>query len=139
MAESNDQQEQRELEELKGKNIAHYSVMLGALINAQIESNKAIFTFSSAAIGLLVTQSKTQEACGHTPMLYKLALIAFFVAACSTLFVFVSNANEIESRIRNEGKEKSAAIKLRTWKYINYISFGVGLLLTLAFAIKAFS
>jgi len=62
-------------------------------------------------------------------------LVAFFVAACSTLFVHIRNAKVIESYIRNEGNEKSMDFKLNTWKYVNYISFAIALALSLVFTI----
>lgn len=43
MAEKEEQRQQRELDELKGRNIAQYSVMFAAYINAGIDANKAIF------------------------------------------------------------------------------------------------
>ena len=65
MAETKEQQEQRKLEELKGKNIAHYSVMLTAFINARVDANKAIFAFSSTGIGLLIAMAtKLQQLSG---------------------------------------------------------------------------
>ena len=135
MAETKEQQEQRKLEELKGKNIAHYSVMLTAFINARVDANKAIFAFSSTGIGLLIAMAtKLQQLSGCLKIVYVGALVAFFIAACSTLFVFVKNAEAIESYIRNEG-EKKRDVHLKTWKYVNYFSFAVGLALSLAFTI----
>ncbi len=136
MSESKDQEQQRRLDELKGKNVAHYSVMLAAVINARIEANKATFTFSSTGIGLLVAlQSKLQHACNFTTIAYVGALVAFFISACSTLLVFVSNTSAIKSYIINESEEKTKGFTLKTWKYVNYISFGIGLLLALAFTV----
>ena len=54
MAETSEEREQRLLRELEGKNVAHYSVMLTAFINARVDANKAIFAFSSTGIGLLI-------------------------------------------------------------------------------------
>jgi len=55
MPETEDQRQHRVLDEVKGKNVAHYSVMLAAYINARVDANKAIFVFSSTGIGLLIT------------------------------------------------------------------------------------
>jgi pyruvate/2-oxoacid:ferredoxin oxidoreductase alpha subunit len=136
MAEAKAEEQQRKLDELKGKNVAHYSVMLAAYINARVDANKAIIVFSSTGIGLLIAivdKLRQQSIC--VQVVYIGALVAFFVAVCSTLLVHVHNAKAIESYIRNEGNEKSMDFKLKTWKYINYISFAVGLALSLVFTI----
>jgi hypothetical protein len=136
MPETEDQRQQRVLDELKGKNVAHYSVMLAAYINAHVDANKAIFVFSSTGIGLLIAiANKLQSLCTCIKVIYIGALVAFFVAACSTLFVHIRNAKAIESYIRNEGNEKSMDFKLNTWKYVNYISFAIALALSLVFTI----
>ena len=136
MAETEEQRQQRVLDELKGKNVAHYSVMLAAYINARVDANKAIFVFSSTGIGLLIAIAhKLQELSGGPKSIYIGALIAFFVAACSTLLVHILNAKAIESYIRSEGNEKSMDFKLNTWQYVNYISFAIGLALSLVFTI----
>jgi len=136
MPETEDQQQQRLLDELKGKNVAHYSVMLAAYINARVDANKAIFVFSSTGIGLLIAiANKLQLLCTCIKIIYIGALVAFFVAACSTLFVHIRNAKAIESYIRNEGNEDSMNFKLNTWKYVNYISFAIALVLSLVFTI----
>jgi len=54
MPETEEQRQQRMLDELKGKNVAHYTVMLAVYINVRVDANKAIFVFSSSGIGLLI-------------------------------------------------------------------------------------
>ena len=136
MAEKKEQKQQRELDELKGRNIAQYSVMFAAYINAGIDANKAIFVLSSTAFGLLITiVDKLQQLSICIKFVYIGALVAFFVAVCSTLLVYIRNAKVIESYIRNEGSEKTKELKLKTWKYINYFSFAIGLVLSLVFTI----
>lgn len=136
MAETEQQRQERELKELEGKNVAHYSVMLSAFINARIDANKAIFAFSSTGIGLLVAVTsnlKTASACSK--LAYIVALIAFLFAVISTLFVYINNANAIESYIRNDGGEKNRDYKLKTWMYVNYILFGIGLVSIVVFSV----
>ena len=129
-------EEQRVLDELKGKNVAHYSVMLAAYINARVDANKAIFVFSSTGIGLLIAiANKLQQLSTVVKIMYIAALVAFFVAVCSTLLVHIRNAKAIESYIKNQGDDKSMDFKLNTWKYVNYISFAIGLASSLVFTI----
>lgn len=136
MPETDEQRQQRVLDELKGKNVAHYSVMLAAFIKARVDANKAIFAFSSSGIGLLIAiASKLQPVSTCIKIVYAGALVAFFVSACSTLLVFISNAKAIESYIRSEGNEKAMDFRLNTWKYVNYVSFAFGLALSLIFTI----
>jgi hypothetical protein len=135
MAETPEQEQQRLLDELKGKNVAHYSVMLAAYINARVDANKAIFVFSSTGIGLLIAiVDKLQQLSICVRIVYIGALVAFFAAVCSTLLVHICNAKAIESYIRNKGEE-SMEFKLNTCKYINYISFAIGLALSLVFTV----
>ena len=125
----------RALEELKGKNVAHYSVMLAAYLNARVDANKAIFAFSSTGIGFLIAiSSKLQQLGSCAKIVYVGALLAFFVAACSTLFVHIKNVKAIESYIRSE-EENKKDFELKTWNYVNYVSFAAGLALLLVFAV----
>ena len=138
MPETDEQQKQRMSDELKGKNVAHYSVMLAAYVNARVDANKTIFIFSLSGIGLLIAiVNKLQSLDTCIKLVYVGALIAFFVTICSTVFVQISNTTAIESYIRNEGKEKIMDFKLSTWKYVNYVSFAIGLALSLIFTIGA--
>ena len=136
MPETEEQRQQRVLDELKGKNVAHYSVMLAAYINARVDASKAIFVFSSTGIALLIaTANKLQSFGTCVKLLYVGALVAFFVAVCSTLLVHIQNAKAIESYIRSEGNGKAMDFKLKTWKYINYFSFAIGLAMALIFTL----
>ncbi|HYT55619.1 MAG TPA: hypothetical protein VEQ38_12985 [Verrucomicrobiae bacterium] len=54
-SESKDEQDKRLLEELKGKNVAHYSVMLAAWMQTKMEHDKTLVTLSFGGIALLVT------------------------------------------------------------------------------------
>jgi len=109
-------------------------MMLAAYINANVDANKAIFAFSSTGFGLLIAiVDKLQQLSICVKIVYIGALVAFFAAVCSTLLVHILNAKAIESYIRNGGSEKSMEFKLNTWKYINYVSFVIGLVLSLVF------
>lgn len=136
MAETEGQKQQRMLDELKGRNIAHYSVLLTAYMNACVDANKAIFVFSSTAIVLLIAiVDKLQQSSICIKLVYIGALVTFFVAACSTLLVHICNAKAIESYIKNDRSEGPIKFKLKKWKYINYFSFAIGLALSLVFTI----
>ncbi|KGJ89514.1 hypothetical protein [Colwellia psychrerythraea] len=122
----------RELKELEGKNIAHYSVMMSTFISSRIDANKAIFTFSSAGIGLLVTLISEPNST-ISVVLFSSAILAFVIAVISTLFIYIAHTNAIESYIRNEGSHKRD-LNLKEWVYVNYIAFSFGVVFVALFA-----
>jgi len=123
--ETPEEERDRKLRELEGKNISHYSVMLAAYIAARTDANKAIFAFSSAGIGVLVAiAEKMQKVSACTQTMYLISLVAFLLAVISTLFVHIANANAVESYI-TQNDEKSKGFKLKSWMYFNYIAFGM--------------
>ena len=132
-AESESKKRCRELKELEGKNIAHYSVMMSAFISSRIDANKAIFTFSSAAIALLVTLIDKVTST-LSVVLFSSAVLAFTVALISTLFIYVSNTKTIEAYIRSD-REKQRDLELNKWVYVNYIAFAFGVFFVSLFAI----
>lgn len=124
--ETEKERKDRILKELEGKNIAHYSVMLSSYISSRTEPNKAIFTFSIAAIGLLLASYEKLASSNCTiSVLYSLSMAGFLVAVLSTLFIYVAHTKAIESYIRNES-EKQRDFILKKWAYINYTAFGLG-------------
>jgi len=124
----------RRLKELEGKNISHYSVMLSSYISSRTEANKAIFTFSSAAIGLLLATYVQSESKCIVNAFYALSMLAFVIAVISTLFIYVSNTKSIEAYIRNK-EENKRDFQLKTWVYINYIAFSFGIVFAAIMAI----
>lgn len=134
--ETPEEERDRKLRELEGKNISHYSVMLAAYIGARIDANKAIFAFSSAGIGILVAVAeKVRKVSTCTQTMYLISLVAFLAAVISTLFVHVANAKAIESYITQDD-EKSKEFKLKTWIYFNYIAFAVAVCFLVAASIN---
>ena len=137
MADPETPQENRNrcLRELEGKNISHYSVMLSAYINSRIDVNKAIFTLASAAIGFLIAAfNEPFSATSVDGVLYALSMVAFVTAVISTLFIHVSHTKAINAYIRNEN-EKQRDFELTTWIYVNYVAFGIGVLLAAILAV----
>jgi len=53
--ENKDEERTRKLEELKGKNVAHYSVLLSAWIHTKMEHDKTLVTVSIGGIGYLIS------------------------------------------------------------------------------------
>ena len=133
--ESPAEERSRKLKELEGKNIAHYSVMLAAYISSRVDANKAIFTFSLAAIGLLLAAyEKPSSSICSINIAFSISMLSFVIAVISTLFIHVSNTSAIEAYIRNEN-ESSRNFQLKSWVYINYVAFGLGVVFAAALGI----
>jgi len=101
MPESKEEAEKRFLRELEGKNIAHYSVLLGAWIQTNMERDKTLVTLSAAAIGLLVTILTTVgvKSIWEIPF-FVTAVISFLVTIWSSLAIYQLNSKHLEGAIR---------------------------------------
>lgn len=127
MPESKDEEQKRKLRELEGKNVAHYSVLLGAFIQTKMDRDKMLVTLSSAGIGLLIA---VLTAVGVTYMwegvLYAVALLAFGITIVSLIRVLDLNSKFIEEQLR--GSDSGTKIKLRRLDRLSWICFAVALL-----------
>jgi len=105
MLETEDRKQERLLDELKGKNVAYYQVMLNAWIQSRMEHDKTLITLSSAGIGLLVTVAATFGA-QHwiMPWLYGLTLSCFLCCIVISLKVYRLNSLLIECELKGSGK-----------------------------------
>ena len=101
MPESKEEAEKRVLRELEGKNIAHYSVLLGAWIQTKMERDKTLVTLSAAAIGLLVTILTTVgvKSIWEVPF-FAVAVTSFLVTIWSSLVIYQLNSQHLEDAIR---------------------------------------
>jgi hypothetical protein len=106
MSESEKESEARILRELEGKNVAHYSVLLGAWIQTKMERDKTLVTLSAAAIGLLVTILTTVgvKSIWEVPM-FALAVSSFLVTIWSSLVIYQLNSQHLEDAIRGSSKK----------------------------------
>jgi len=99
--ESKEEQDRRFLEELKGKNVAHYSVMLGAFIQTKMEHDKTLVTVSLGGLGYLIT---TVTYAGISS-LWDIALFfggfgGFLLTVIYALVIYKCNADLIEYELR---------------------------------------
>lgn len=106
MPESTEEAEKRALRELEGKNIAHYSVLLGAWIQTKMERDKTLVTLSAAAIGLLVTILSTVgvKSIWEVP-LFAVAVISFLVTIWSSLVIYQLNSQHLEDAISGSSEK----------------------------------
>ncbi|WP_461521775.1 hypothetical protein [Porticoccus sp.] len=106
MPESTEEAEKRVLRELEGKNIAHYSVLLGAWIQTKMERDKTLVTLSAAAIGLLVTILTTVgvKSIWEIPF-FGIAVTSFLVTIWSSLVIYQLNSQHLENAIRGSSEK----------------------------------
>jgi len=106
MPESKEEAEKRVLRELEGKNIAHYSVLLGAWIQTKMERDKTLVTLSAAAIGLLVTILTTVgvKSIWEVPF-FAVAVTSFLVTIWSSLVIYQLNSQHLEDAIRGSSQK----------------------------------
>lgn len=131
MPESEQEREKRELEELKGKNIAHYQLMLSAWIQSRMERDKAIITLSSWAIGLFVTLMVAlyDKVNLRWPFILAVGSIgAFCFAILISLSIFQKNTKHIEQSLRGETPDK-----LEKFDKQSIYAFITGIVLFVAF------
>lgn len=99
--ESAEEYDKRMIEELKGKNLAFYSVMLGAFIQTKMERDKTLVTVSLGGLGYLIT---TVTYVGLSS-LWDLALFiggfaGFMLTVVAALVIYNRNAELIEYELR---------------------------------------
>lgn len=101
VAESQEDESKRLLAELQGKNIAHYSVMLGAFIQTRMEHDKTLVTASLGGLGYLVT---TVTFAGVSSLwdiaLFGGGFLGFLLTVLYALFIYRRNAELIEHELR---------------------------------------
>ena len=116
--ESQEEHDTRMLEELKGKNVAHYSVMLGAWLQTKMEYDKTLVTLSFGGIALLVTViNLTGWWSVWSVLLFTAAFSGFLMTIGCALVIYERNAAHIESEIRGHHKDFKLA---RLDKFLKY-------------------
>ena len=104
--ESQDERDKRLFEELKGKNIAHYSVMLAAWMQTKMEHDKTLVTLSFGGIALLVTVINLTGLWSlWSVLLFVGAFVGFVVTIGCALVIYERNAAHIESELREERRD----------------------------------
>ena len=137
MPESSVEAEKRELRELEGKNIAHYSILLGAWIETKMERDKTLVTLSSAAIGLLVTILTTvgTKRFWEIPF-FALSVISFLLTIWSSLKIYQLNSEHLEDAIRGSSSKDP---RLEKYDKISSSAFIVGSVFALLIGISSAS
>lgn len=111
MPETKEEAERRRLEELKGRNIAHYQVLLSAWISTRMERDKTIITLSSAAIALLVTIITTVHLKSLLQYLFaSLALTSFLGTICICLLIYQLNTKHLEECLRDNSETNTSKL-----------------------------
>lgn len=133
MPETPEETKRRELRELEGKNIAHYSVLLSAWIQTKMERDKALVTLSSAGIGLLVTLLTTVPVRQAFQIpLFVIAVAAFLCTILCSLRIYQMNSDHIERAIKGSSEKDP---KLEKYDKLSVSGFAVGVLAALLFGL----
>ncbi len=125
MPETKEQEEQRLLKELEGKNIAYYQTLLSSWIDTRMERDKSVITLSAAAIGLLVT---ILIMVGVNGILLKALAIGSFIGFAGAIWISLKiyelNAEHLIYSLKG-GREKDPKLeKCDKWS-MRLFCFGV--------------
>lgn len=133
--ETSEEGRNRRLRELEGKNVANYSVLLGAWINTRMERDKTLITLSAAGVALLVT-ILTAIGVAHRweIILYGVAFVCFVTTIVSSLRIYQLNSEHIEKDIRGEGARDP---RLKSYDRRSFAAFMIGILMTIVIGVVA--
>lgn len=113
MPENSDEREKRLLRELEGKNISHYSTLLGAWIQNRMERDKTLISLSTAGIGLLFTILTTMGVRNWLEILfYSFAVISFLITIITSLHIYQINSKILEDDLRGSSSDHPLFKKL---------------------------
>jgi len=128
----------RILRELEGKNIQHYSVLLAAWIQTRMERDRALVALSAAAIGLLVTILTTTGVIRWWQLvLYGLAFFGFAVTIWSALSIYQRNSKKIENDIKGSSAPDYQKIDLAPYDRAALYGFTLGAIATISVALSS--
>lgn len=131
MTESEKEVSARKLRELEGKNIAHYSVFLGAWIETRMQRDKTLITLSAGGIGLLITLlTIVKNASLIYLILYSLAFGCFIGTIFICLKIYQENSVVIENEIRGPEDPNYKELSLKLYDKWSYILFVAGVILS---------
>lgn len=138
MPESSEETQRRHLRELEGKNIQHYSVLLGAWIGTRMERDRTLVTLSAAAIGLLVTILTTV---GLKQLwmvsLYAGAFAGFLWTIRTTIQIYQLNSDMLANELHGSEAPGYKRIDLKPYDRRADVSFLCGTLFAIAIAISS--
>src|SRR5687768_11864406 len=105
--ETDDESRSRALEELKGKNVAHYSVLLNAYIQTKMEHDKTLVTASLGGIGIMLSVLSFAGLTAWWEISFFIGAFAgFIITILSALRIFKHNATHLENEIRGNVKQQ---------------------------------
>ena len=139
MSSDKDTERDYAMQELIGKNIAHYTVLLEYFIVSRIEKDKLLITLSSGGIGLLVALlSLSMATIPCFFLLVTLSFISFSVCISSSLFIFHINAEHLTNEIKGITDNKIVN-KMKQHDKISAFSFVIGSLLLFVYVVAVTS
>ena len=105
------------------KEVAYYSALVSAWIEARMELDKSLVMLSAGGIGLLVTILSTV---GVNPKwmlwLYAGAFVSFLISIVSCLMIFTRNPKVIEGVLENKNVQNYRLARLDTIALASFLS-----------------
>jgi hypothetical protein len=123
--ETQEDRDKRFLEELKGKNIAHYSVLLSAWIQTRMERDKTLVTLSLAGVGFLITIVNVVGLNSNlSAVLFAVSFLGFMLTIWSSLEIYERNAKHLERELRGaEATRDQKPLKLEQFDKLSKWAF----------------
>jgi len=129
------QSEPKDSEELIGRKIAHYTILLEYFIHVRLERDKLLITLSSASIGLLVTLlSFHQQISSLVFFLVAFSFLSFALCIWALLEIFQLNSAFLSSEIKGTTEPKTTVRMKRLDRFSKY-SFILGAVLLFLYAV----
>jgi hypothetical protein len=102
MTESDYEKMRRELREMEGRNVAHYSVLLTAYIRTKVENARMTAVLSSAGIAFLVLILMLRGAHGvGKALIVSVGLVGFFIALWISLRVLEKSVDALMHSLKD--------------------------------------
>jgi len=117
------------------KEVAYYSALISAWIEARMERDKSLIMLSAGGIGLLITILSTVGVNQRWVLwLYACAFISFLVSIFSCLMIFNRNPKVIEDVLENKSVENHRLARLDTIALSSFLS---GILFSISIGVVA--
>lgn len=127
--------ETKDSEELIGRRIAHYTVLLEYFIHVRLERDKLLITLSSAGIGLLVTLLSFHQLISSLAFyLVAFSFLSFALCIWALLEIFKLNSFFLSSEIKGTTEQITTDRMKRLDRFSKY-SFILGAILLFLYVV----
>lgn len=126
-------QQKKDKDVFKQKDIAYYSAMLNGWIQNRMERDRSLITLSAGGIGLLITLLSTVGIKNNSELtLYSVALFFFLVTLGLVLTIYKRNSTYIEKALKKITERDPVLSKLDLF---SSITFGLAVIFSISIGI----